>query len=63
MNGTVIEDGAVVRYSILDENVTIGKNAVVGESRERADGIAVVGAGVKIPSEKAIPAGSMISEM
>ncbi len=63
MNGTVIEDGAVVRYSILDENVTVGKNAVIGESRERADGIAVIGAGVCVPAEKAIPAGAMISEM
>ena len=63
MNGARIEDGATVRYSILDENVTVGKNCTVGEARETAEGIAVVGAGICVEDGKAIPAGAMISDM
>lgn len=62
MNGTRIEAGACVRYAILDEGVTIGQQATVGAAKETADGIAVVGAGVRIPNATAVPAGAMISE-
>ena len=62
MNGARIEDGACVRYSILDENVTVGKNCTVGEARETAEGIAVVGAGICVEDGKTIPAGAMISD-
>ncbi len=62
MNGASIGDGSVVRYSILDENVTVGANCTVGEDRKTADGIAVVGAGIRVEDGKTIPAGAMISE-
>ena len=62
MNGVSVGDGATVRYSILDENVSIGRDAVIGEARERADGIAVVGAGIRIDDGQLVPAGAMISE-
>ena len=52
-----------MRYSILDENVTVGKNCTVGEARETAQGIAVVGAGICVEDGKTIPAGAMISDM
>ena len=62
MADVTIEDGACVHYAILDENVTIGKNATVGESRETASDVAVVGADVVISDGSAVPAGAMISE-
>jgi len=62
MNGVTVEDGASVRYTILDEGVSIGENCTVGEDRSTAQGIAVVGAGIRIPAEEKIPAGAMISE-
>ena len=62
MADVTIEDGACVHYAILDENVSIGKNATVGESRETASDVAVVGADVVISDGSAVPAGAMISE-
>ena len=63
MERVVVKAGAKVSYAILDADVTIGKNSTVGESKDTADGIAVIGADVVIPADKAIPAGAMISEM
>ena len=62
MADVIIEDGAMVRYAILDENVTIGKNATVGEPRETASDIAVIGADVTVAGGSVVPAGAMISE-
>ena len=62
MADVTIEDGARVCYAILDENVTIGKNATVGEPRETASDIAVIGADVSIDAGSVVPAGAMISE-
>ncbi len=72
--GAVVEDsvimdhvrvgkGAHVSYSILDANVTLGAGAQVGGKRGDADGIAVIGADVKVPDGKIVAAGAMISEM
>ena len=63
MERVVVKAGAKVSYSILDADVSIGENATVGEAKETAEGIAVIGADVVIPADKAIPAGAMISEM
>lgn len=63
MGNTVIGEGATVNYTILDEGVDIGPGAKVGEPRENAKDITVIGTGVKIPSGTIIPAGSMISEL
>lgn len=54
--GSVIKDGAMVSYSIVDENVTVGKNAVIG--KPKADNVEIVvlgrditvGDGVKVLS-------------
>ncbi len=72
--GAVVEDsvimshvhigkGAHVSYSILDENVTLGAGVQVGGARGCADGIAVIGADIKVADGKVIAAGAMISEM
>ena len=52
----LIKAGAKVSYSIIDENVTVGKNAVVGVDRNAKAEIVVlgrdltVGDGVKVLS-------------
>ena len=53
MPGAVVEEGAEVYYSIIAENVTIKKGAVVGARPENVEdkskwGVAVVGEGVTI---------------
>lgn len=62
MNDVTIEDGASVKYSILDENVKVGRDASVGEDRESASDIAVIGADVVVAAGTVVPAGAMISE-
>ena len=62
MNDVTIEDGATVRYAILDEKVTIGKKAAVGASRESGAAIAVVGADVTIQAGEVVAPGAMLSE-
>ena len=62
MAHVTVESGATVKYAIIDENVTVGKNAVVGEDRASGKEIAVVGADVSVAPDAIIPAGAMISE-
>ncbi len=61
-NDVHIGKGAVVRYSILDANVSVGAGATVGESRETASDIAVIGADCKVADGAVVPAGAMISD-
>lgn len=63
MSGTVVEAGAKVEYSILDGNVTVGKDASVGISKEKSKGITVIGADVKVPDGHTIGDDEMISEI
>jgi glucose-1-phosphate adenylyltransferase len=66
MPGAVIEGGANVRYSIIAEDVVVGKNAVVGSRPEEAPtgewDIAVVGAKVKLGAGVVVKAKEMIDE-
>ena len=63
MGNTVIGEGAMVNYAILDEGVDIGAGCKIGAPREKAQDITVIGMGVKIPSGTNIPDGQMISEL
>ncbi len=63
MDDVRIGKGTRVTYSILDAGVRLGADVCVGESRESAEGIAVIGADVKVPDGSKIAAGAMISEM
>ena len=63
MENVTIKAGATVQYAILDSDVCIGEGAVVGEPRETASEVAVVGADVCIPAGLTIEAGAMISEL
>ena len=62
MSGTVVEADGKVEYSILDENVKIGKGASVGISKENSKGITVIGADVVIEDGKVIGDNEMISD-
>lgn len=62
MSNTVIHKGAVVKYAIIDESVTVDDGAKVGEDKEAAKGIAVLGRGVKVGKGAKIAAGSIIDK-
>ena len=49
-------------YSIIDENVKIGKNAKVGQEKEQGKGIAVVGRNVVVGDGATIEGGQIIDK-
>ena len=63
MGDTVIESGATLNYSIIDTGVTVGAGAVIGEAKETAKGIAVLGEDINVPAGYNIAAGEIISEI
>ncbi len=63
MEGCTIGAGAEVRYSILDTNVTIGNNAVIGKHKEEAKGITVIGTGISVPEGFKLGDDKMIYEV
>ena len=62
MSGTVVKAGSKVTYSIIDESVTLGEGVTVGEDKETAKGIAVIGRGVIVGDKAKIAAGAMIDK-
>ncbi|MDY6324422.1 MAG: glucose-1-phosphate adenylyltransferase [Catonella sp.] len=62
MPGVTIKAGAKVEYSIVDADAVIGKKAVIGESRESAKGIAVIGSDIKISDGTKVAAADMVEE-
>ena len=63
MGDTVIGSGATVNYSIIDIGVEIGAGATVGEAKEKAKGITVIGADVSVPNGTTVEDGAIISEI
>ena len=63
MDNVVVGANAIVKYSILDSGVSVGEGAKVGEDKETAAEVAVVGADVAVPAGRVIEAGAMISEL
>ena len=61
LEGTIVKSGAVVEYSIIDGNTIVGEGATVGEPKETANGIAVVGRDLVVKSNAKIEAGAMIN--
>ena len=45
---SVIKAGATVTYSIIDENVTVGENAVIGVEKDPTAEIVVLGRGITV---------------
>ena len=62
MRDVEIGEGAVVEYSIIDSGVKIGSGAKIGESKDTADGIAVIGVGLEIPENMSIKSGLMVNK-
>ena len=60
MENVTIEAGAKVLYSIVDHDVCIQKGATVGKTRDEAEGISVIGAGIVIPENFVIADNLMI---
>ena len=64
MPDTVIKKGAYVKYAIISENVTVGRNVKVGDEAEYYSdsdwGIAVIGKGNIIPDNTVITPNQII---
>ena len=58
-SGTVIGAGSKISYAIIDENVTIGKNCVLGDGKSSPDRIALVGRDTVLPDGTEIESGSV----
>ncbi len=62
MSGTVVKSGANIQYSIIDESVTIGRNATVGTEKATAKGITVLGRGISVGAGAHIPDSAIIDK-
>ncbi|MCL2099815.1 MAG: glucose-1-phosphate adenylyltransferase [Oscillospiraceae bacterium] len=60
MANSVIKAGANIKYSIIDEGVTVGKKAKIGGERGDVSGIAVLAKSINIGDGAAIAAGEMV---
>lgn len=54
---SVIKAGATVSYSIIDENVTVGKNAVIGVEKDEHAEIVVLGRGLTVADNVTVSEG------
>ena len=61
MQGSVVKSGAKVLYSILDEDVTVSKNSVVGADKEKTKEVTVLGAGTVLPEGMIVEEGKILS--
>ena len=61
MANTVVKAGATVNYSIVDESVVI-EAATVGEAKEHAQGIAVLGRGITIGAGASVKGGDILDK-
>ena len=59
MSNVVIKSGAVVDYTIIDHDTVIGKDAEVGDGKEKNKSPLVIGADITIPKKTRIT-GSII---
>ncbi len=62
MSGSVIKSGATVCYSIIDENVVVEENAKIGEEKNEAKGIAVLGRNITIGAGICVKGGDIIDK-
>jgi glucose-1-phosphate adenylyltransferase len=60
MSGVTVKAGARVNYSIIDSNTVVGEKAVIGENKEVAKGITVIGSDITIGGGSLVEAGVMI---
>ena len=69
MGNITVKAGAKLNYAIVDEDVVIGENAIIGEEKEEAQkhesktsGITVLGRGIKVGKNGKIPAGEIVDQ-
>ncbi len=69
MGNSIVKAGAKLNYAIIDEDVTIGENAVVGAPRDEAcqtetktGGITVLGRGITVSKNGKVPAGEIVDK-
>lgn len=62
MNGVVVKKGSEIQYSIIDSDCEIGAGCSVGRSKEKAKGITVIGAGLKINAGTVIADDVMVND-
>ncbi|MGN1060888.1 MAG: glucose-1-phosphate adenylyltransferase, partial [Candidatus Coproplasma sp.] len=69
MGNIVVKEGATVDYSIIDEEVTVGVNAKVGEQKLEAckvegktNGITVLGRGISVSDGSKVAAGEIVDK-
>ena len=61
MGDCVIQSGAYVSYAIIDREVLVGENAVVGKHRTDAKGVTLLGEGVNVPAGTVVADGEIVS--
>lgn len=69
MGNIVVKSGAKINYAIIDEEVTIGENAVIGAPKTEASnvesktgGITVLGRGITVSKKGRIAAGEIVDK-
>ena len=62
MRDTVIGENSRVEYAIIDENVIVGKECVIGEEKREDNDVTVIGAKVKLSDGVQIEPGTIYSE-
>ena len=62
MSGSVVKSGAAVNYSIIDENVVVEDGAVIGECKEDAKGISVLGRNIVVGKGAVVKAGDIVDK-
>ena len=69
MGNITVKAGAKLNYAIIDEDVTIGENAIIGAKKKEAEniegktsGITVLGRGITIKKNGIVPAGEIVDQ-
>ena len=62
MSDTIIKEGAKIEYAIIDEKITVGKNAVIGEPESSGKGIAVLGREISVEDGATVEGGKIIDK-
>ncbi len=69
MGNITVKAGSKLNYAIIDEDVTIGENAVIGEPIDTAgklegktSGITVLGRGISVKKNGKVPAGEIVDK-
>lgn len=62
MSGSIIRSGASVNYSIIDENVVVEETAEIGDAKEDAKGISVLGRNITVGKGVKIKGGDIIDK-